>query len=73
MSRIRIFTGCFGSSKTEVSISYEIKLAKKLYQEINIPCRYAVCRKDLEQEIKGKVQSKILPINIYIYIKPLWR
>jgi hypothetical protein len=47
------------------------KEVTKLSEELNIPYRYTVCRKDLQQDIKGKVQGEILPIDIYM--KPPWR
>jgi len=38
MSRIRVFTGHFGSGKTEIAINYAIKLAKEGKKVA--PCRF---------------------------------
>lgn len=42
------------------------KLVSELSKKINIPYKYTVCRKDLEDNISGKVHGDILPINIYM-------
>lgn len=47
------------------------KIVSKLSKEINIPYKYTICKRELEEEIKGKVQGEILPIDIYM--KPPWR
>lgn len=47
------------------------KIVRKLSKEINIPYKYTICKRELEEEIKGKVQGEILPIDIYM--KPPWR
>jgi hypothetical protein len=47
------------------------KEVKELSQKLNIPYRYTVCRRDLEDDIIGKVAGEILPIDIYM--KPPWR
>ena len=43
----------------------------ELSEKINLPYKYTVCRRDLENEIKDKVHGEILPIDIYM--KPPWR
>jgi hypothetical protein len=47
------------------------KTVKELSEKLNIPHKYTVCRKDLIDEVKGKVQGELLPIDIYM--KPPWR
>jgi hypothetical protein len=47
------------------------KEVAKLSNKLAIPYRYTVCRRDLTEEIKDKVQGEILPIDIYM--KPPWR
>jgi hypothetical protein len=47
------------------------KKVKELSEKTGIPYRYTTCRRDLAEDIKGKVQGEILPIDIYM--KPPWR
>lgn len=47
------------------------KQVNELAGILNIPHKYTVCRKDLEEEVKGKVKGELLPIDIYM--KPPWR
>ena len=47
------------------------KIVTKLAEELKLPYKYTICSKELENEIKGKVQGEILPIEIYM--KPPWR
>jgi hypothetical protein len=47
------------------------KKVKELSEETGIPYKYTTCRRDLAEDIKGKVQGEILPIDIYM--KPPWR
>lgn len=47
------------------------KTVSELSEKLNIPHKYTVCRRDLIDEIKGKVQGELLPIDIYM--KPPWR
>jgi len=47
------------------------KIVSKLASDLKIPYKYTVCSKELEEEIKGKVQGEVLPIDIYM--KPPWR
>lgn len=47
------------------------KTVKELSEKINIPHKFTVCRSDLIDEVKGKVQGELLPIDIYM--KPPWR
>jgi hypothetical protein len=47
------------------------KEVKELSEKIKLPYRYTTCRRDLVEDIKGKVQGEILPIDIYM--KPPWR
>lgn len=47
------------------------KIVSKLSEELKLPYKYTVCSKELEEEIKGKVQSEVLSIDIYM--KPPWR
>ncbi|MDW8800112.1 ATP-binding protein [Clostridium sp. A1-XYC3] len=42
-----------------------------LAEKLNIPHSYTACRKDFEDEVRGKVQGELLPIDIYM--KPPWR
>lgn len=42
-----------------------------LSNKLNIPYKYAVCRKDLADKVKGKVHAEIYGIDIYM--KPPWR
>lgn len=44
---------------------------QKLSKKLNIPHRYTVCTKDLEEQVKDKVHGKIFTIDIYM--KPPWR
>ena len=65
---------------SNTNMSYETKVedilrgdaeVKQLSEELNLPYKYTVCRRDLVEEIKGKVHGEILPIDIYM--KPSWR
>lgn len=65
---------------SNTNMSYETKAedilrgdkeVAQLSQKLNIPYKYTACRKDLAEEIKGKVQGEILPIDIYM--RPPWR
>lgn len=47
------------------------KEVAELSKKLTIPYKYTVCRRDLTEEIKDKVQGEILPIDIYM--KPPWR
>lgn len=47
------------------------KVVYELSEKLGIPYKYTVCRRDLAEEIEGKVQGEILPIDIYM--KPPWR
>lgn len=47
------------------------KTVNNLAEKLNIPHKYTVCRRDLVDEVKEKVQGEILPIDIYM--KPPWR
>lgn len=47
------------------------KTVKELSEKLNIPHKYTVCRRDLIDEVEGKVQGELLPIDIYM--KPPWR
>lgn len=42
------------------------RLVEKLSQKLRIPHPYTVCRKDLADEIQGKVNAQIFPIDIYM-------
>ena len=42
----------------------------KLAEETNLPYAYTVCRRDLVEDVEGKVQGKLLPIDIYM--NPPW-
>lgn len=44
---------------------------ERLSKKLGIPYRYTVCRRDLEEQIRGKVRGEILPVDIYM--KPPWR
>jgi hypothetical protein len=47
------------------------KEADRLSKKLEIPYVYAVCTKDLVEEVKDKVNVEILPIDIYMM--PPWR
>lgn len=47
------------------------KTVNELSEKLNIPHKYTICRRDLIDEVKGKVQGELLPIDIYM--KPPWR
>jgi hypothetical protein len=47
------------------------KEVKELSEKTKLPYKYTTCRRDLAEDIKGKVQGEILPIDIYM--KPPWR
>lgn len=47
------------------------KIVAELSEKLNISYQYTVCRRDLVNEVKGKVQAELLPIDIYM--KPPWR
>jgi hypothetical protein len=47
------------------------KEVKKLSEKTGLPYMYTTCRRDFAEDIKGKVQGEILPIDIYM--KPPWR
>lgn len=51
---------------TEKDILKGDELVYELSKKINIPYKYTVCKKGIEEEIKGKVHGDILPINIYM-------
>lgn len=42
------------------------KLVEKLSGKLKIPHAYTVCRKDLADEIQGKINAKVFPIDIYM-------
>jgi KaiC/GvpD/RAD55 family RecA-like ATPase len=43
----------------------------ELSSKLNLPYKYVVCRKDLIDEVRGKVHAEIYGIDIYM--KPPWR
>ena len=47
------------------------KVASELSKKLNIPHKYTVCRRDLIDEVQGKVEGQIYPIDIFI--KPPWK
>jgi predicted DNA-binding protein YlxM (UPF0122 family) len=47
------------------------KTTGDLAQKLKLPHKYTVCRRDLIDEVKGKVQGELLPVDIYM--KPPWR
>jgi len=47
------------------------KEVAKISEHLNLPYVYTVCRRDLVEEVEGKVQGELLPIDIYM--KPPWR
>lgn len=47
------------------------KEVMELSKKLNLPYKYVVCRKDLVDEIEGKVHAEIYGIDIYM--KPPWR
>ncbi len=47
------------------------KEVKELSEKTGIPYKYTTCRRDLVEDIRGKVEGEIFPIDIYM--KPPWR
>lgn len=47
------------------------KTVSELAEKLNMPHKYTVCRRDLLDEVKGKVEGELLPVDIYM--KPPWR
>lgn len=47
------------------------KIVKELSQKLNIPYKYIVCRHEFENDLKGKIDVDIFPIDIYM--APPWR
>jgi len=47
------------------------KIVSEISQQLEIPYKYIVCRKDLEENIKSKVKTEAYPIEIYM--NPPWR
>lgn len=51
---------------TEEHILKGDKEVKELSKKLNIPYRYAVCRRDLVDKVKDKVQAEVMAIDIYM-------
>jgi len=47
------------------------KIVGQISDHLKIPYKYTICTRELEKEIKGKVQGEVFPIDIYM--KPPWR
>lgn len=47
------------------------KIVSELAEKLQIMYTYTVCRRDLTEEVKGKVKGEIFPVDIYM--KPPWR
>lgn len=47
------------------------KIVSELSKKSGIEYAYVVCRRDMQDSIKGKVHAEILPVDIYM--KPPWR
>lgn len=56
---------------TEEDILKGNKEVSEISKKLQIPYRYTVCRRDLLDRIKDKVDGEIFPIDIYM--KPPWR
>jgi len=55
------------SNETDVQdVLHGDKVVSELSKQLNIPYKYTVIRKDLEDEARGKVAGKLFPINIYM-------
>jgi hypothetical protein len=66
MSRIRIFTGHFGSGKTEISINYAIDLAKQgkkvAIVDIDIVNPY-FCVRDIKEHLEKEYGIRVIASN----------
>ncbi|MGG7162984.1 ATP-binding protein [Clostridium ihumii] len=66
MSRIRVFTGHFGSGKTEIAINYAINLAKEgnkvAIVDLDIVNPY-FCVRDLKKELEEKYNIRVISSN----------
>lgn len=47
------------------------KIVSEISQQLEIPYKYIACRKDLEENVKNRVQTEVYPIEIYM--NPPWR
>lgn len=66
MSRISIFTGHFGSGKTEIAINYAIKKAKEgkkvMLVDIDIVTPY-FCSRDFSEQLQSEYGIKVISSN----------
>lgn len=56
---------------TESDVLRGDKVVREISEKMNLPYAYAACRRDIAEQIKGKVQGEVFPIDIFM--RPPWR